>query len=194
MVNHEALLAALRTRAEDAGIRTDMALARAARTDTTAGQLLPGRASEAELAQAEFLLGFPLPQPVRLVYALVANGGFGPGYGLSGLGGGARKFGSNGHYRRCDEQYEFQRSASTYSWPRGILPLCDWGCGIYSCADCTDPAAPIVRFYGDAAADNLAPTPFTSEAPAFISWLSEWISGRSLWDEAEEAELWYPSR
>jgi hypothetical protein len=43
---------------------------------------LPSPAPKAALDEAEARLGFPLPAPLRRVYAEVANGGFGPGGGL----------------------------------------------------------------------------------------------------------------
>src|SRR5262245_1119489 len=46
-------------------------------------------ASVAQLEDSERRLGFGLPEAVRRVYGLVANGGFGPGYGLLGVVGGA---------------------------------------------------------------------------------------------------------
>ena len=46
-------------------------------------------ATEAQLAKTEAELGFPLPSSLRNLYAEVANGGFGPGYGITGAIGGA---------------------------------------------------------------------------------------------------------
>src|SRR5437764_4002398 len=41
-------------------------------------------ASEEQLLMTETTLGFPLPPLLRLLYAQIANGGFGPGGGLRG--------------------------------------------------------------------------------------------------------------
>ena len=46
-------------------------------------------AREQTVAGAEAQLGFALPQLLRDIYLRVANGGFGPGYGLLGIDGGA---------------------------------------------------------------------------------------------------------
>jgi hypothetical protein len=45
-------------------------------------------ASEQQLNETEQQLGFNLPLLLRLLYAQVANGGFGPGYGIYGVIGG----------------------------------------------------------------------------------------------------------
>ena len=45
-------------------------------------------ATEEQLQETEEWLGFPLPPLLRLLYTRVANGGFGPGYGITGVIGG----------------------------------------------------------------------------------------------------------
>ena len=45
-------------------------------------------ATERQISETESLLGFPLPPLLRLLYTQVANGGFGPGYGVIGAVGG----------------------------------------------------------------------------------------------------------
>jgi hypothetical protein len=47
-------------------------------------------AEEAEIKQAEAMLGTRLPAPLRNLYLRIGNGGFGPGYGVLGLEGGLR--------------------------------------------------------------------------------------------------------
>ena len=42
-------------------------------------------ASEQQIRHTEQQLGFPLPQLLRHLYAEIANGGFGPGYGIIGV-------------------------------------------------------------------------------------------------------------
>lgn len=45
-------------------------------------------ATEKQLRESEQTLGFALPLLLRLLYLQIANGGFGPGYGLFGIFGG----------------------------------------------------------------------------------------------------------
>jgi len=52
-------------------------------------------ATEEQLRAIEEILGFPLPPLLRALYAQLANGGFGPRYGIMGaLGGYAHNFGT----------------------------------------------------------------------------------------------------
>lgn len=48
-------------------------------------------ATEEQLRQAEDESGFPYPPLLRTLYLTIANGGFGPGYGLKGVAGGYRE-------------------------------------------------------------------------------------------------------
>jgi hypothetical protein len=172
----------LRNRAENEQTRTDLAFL----------QPLPGQATEADIAAAEAFLGFRVPLPVSDVYMSVANGGFGPGYGLVGIGGGSRGFARGTFRGRCEETYRVLRSWTDFDWPERLLPLCDWGCGIYSCVDCSSTVGQILRFYSDAIGDGL-PTPFTTEAPDFRSWLVDWLDGVNLWEKPfRHTTLWYP--
>lgn len=98
-------------------------------------QLYPP-APPAELDESERRLGFRLPQAVRRLYGLVANGGFGPGYGLLGLLAGAvDEFG----HSAVDSYLAHRREGEAdrrWQWPWGLLPVCTWGCAVYSCVDC----------------------------------------------------------
>ena len=49
-----------------------------------------GVASANEVRLAEEHLGFAIPELLKSIYLNVANGGFGPGYGLIGVAGGHR--------------------------------------------------------------------------------------------------------
>lgn len=51
-------------------------------------------ATEEQLRESEQTLGYALPPLLRLLYLQIANGGFGPGYGLFGVSGGF-PFGNN---------------------------------------------------------------------------------------------------
>lgn len=42
-------------------------------------------ATEQQIKETELLLGFPLPPLLRQLYTQIANGGFGPGYGIVGV-------------------------------------------------------------------------------------------------------------
>ena len=142
---------------------------------------LPAPASAAELATAEARLGFSVPLVVRRVYTGIANGGFGPGYGLVGIGGGRVGFRNAGRAWCCEDEYRSMRSAPQVQWPPQLLPVCDWGCRIYSCVDAANEDAPMFRMFGDTLYDapSLAITPMGC---TFNEWLQAWVSGENLWE------------
>ena len=181
----EDLVQRVRRRAEDPQTRTDMA---------PLGEL-PAVISETTLADAERELGFALPAQLSYLYLRVANGGFGPGYGLVGVHQDLHGFSAFGGARSIERHYEAIRGEwnEEFHWPERIVPICDWGCGIWSCVDCDEADSPVVRFYADAATDNLGPSPFGREAPSLLEWLADWASGVSLWDREADG-IWLPNR
>jgi hypothetical protein len=96
------------------------------------------RATAEQIAQTEHVLGCRLPRVLTAVYLQVANGGFGPGYGLDTVESlakvtrGSWRLGARAahyleahphRYLECDEG------------PEGLVRLCDWGCGLGSVLD-----------------------------------------------------------
>jgi hypothetical protein len=142
-----------------------------------------------EIEAAEARLGFTLPSSIRRVYGEIANGGFGPSYGLLGLSGGML---NEDHadavtlyqaYRQPDPEDVF------WKWPTALLPLGHLGCAMYLCADCSCDAAPINWF---------EPNPHTQGEPwddsffplarSFDEWLLAWLDGKDLFDRLIESE------
>jgi hypothetical protein len=93
-------------------------------------------ASENAIHEAEANLGFEIPPLLRRVYLSIGNGGFGPGYGIIGVGGGhASNLGT------LVDTFNEIRNGAEYlgsKWNPGLLPFCEWGCNIFSCVDCND--------------------------------------------------------
>src|SRR4051794_10987024 len=82
-------------------------------------------ADPALLQRIEAELGFRLPSLLKRLYLEVGDGCFGPGYGL---------FGATGHWL-SDEPFtlaELYRINHKGDWPDGLVPICDWGCAIWS--------------------------------------------------------------
>ena len=146
-------------------------------------------ATEQQIADAEQRLGFRLPPLLCQVYQEVGDGGFGPGYGLYGLS-------TEGGRESLVKHYGMLRQAQTSPpWPMGLVPICDWGCGIASYLDCSLPEAPVVRLdpnmpkgdvaervpeemhYGRAAQVEGA---CWVERPSFEEWLMAWADGQPL--------------
>jgi len=104
-------------------------------------------ATKAQLAATEQVLGFPLPPMLRTLYTLVANGGFGPGLGITGARGGY-SFGWDGRETTLDGysdsdptmryfnlmEYEATHGLARslvlppHTWPAHFLHLVYWGC------------------------------------------------------------------
>ena len=125
-------------------------------------------ATAAAIEDAEASLGVALPPLLRRLYVEIGNGGFGPGYGVLGLVGGATD--SRGH-----SAIDLHRR-----WPTEttevLLPICHWGCGIYSLIECApDPG----RMWGcDPNADSGGDGPLRDAELDFHGWLTLWVEGR----------------
>ncbi len=93
-------------------------------------------ATESAIEQAERDLGFSIPPLLRACYLQIANGGFGPGYGLVGVAGGYKS-----DYGDLVETFRVAKEGAEYNggeWRTGLLPFCEFGCNIFSCVDCND--------------------------------------------------------
>jgi hypothetical protein len=101
--------------------------------------------TEGTIAAIEERFGYPLPPAVRALYTRLANGGFGPAYGLLGLRGGPRQ--EDG--ADALDQYESYRRRGVGpdgQWPGGLLPIVHLGCAMFFCVDCTTPEGNMVWF------------------------------------------------
>ena len=128
----------------------------------------PARVSEWEVAAARRELGFPLPRLLVRLYQEVANGGFGPEYLLLPLVGEGRT--TVAEYGPCEY------------WPHGVLPILDWGCGMYAAVDCLDPDAPVLLFEPNAGPEDWAEAWFT-DSPSLAQWLKSWLDSTGWWEE-----------
>ena len=134
-----------------------------------------------ELAQAEQRLGFQLPPLLGKLYLQVGNGGFGPGFGLLGLNNNGAK---NYHMNLVDWYLEgINHMHPDYPpWPRQFITVCDWGDGIVSELDWTNPQGPIFRFNGDWYSDGPYEMVMRAEAPSLYSWLDDWLNDSPLFE------------
>jgi hypothetical protein len=137
----------------------------------------PPPATPEQVRDAERRLGFPLPVPVRQVFSLVANGGFGPGYGLLGLGGGA----TDDLGATAVASYMQRRSwngQQGWYWPERLLPICHWGCAIYSCVNCERGGELRVIRYDPNRGSWMQ---LRDEGRNFVQWLRAWLDDVDLW-------------
>ncbi|GCE07185.1 SMI1/KNR4 family protein [Dictyobacter aurantiacus] len=145
-------------------------------------------ATEEQLLATEQALGFPLPPFLHMLYTQVANGGFGPGYGLHGALTGFEEAGNivdgyNFHLKHAQiieiEDYAVSLVVGDSfdlfenSWPRYFLYLCDWG---YATTSCLDAATGHVYLHRPStkASHNMT---FLLEAPSLEAWFELWLSG-----------------
>jgi len=116
-------------------------------------------------------LGFRFPEPLRRVYLEVANGGFGPGYGLVGVAPTGARIDGLVKTGRAVEVYREARDHGLWLWPEGFLPLVHLGCGDWLAGDLQDPAMPIYPYGGGDA-------PVERHGRSFESlqdWLQAWL-------------------
>lgn len=122
------------------------------------------------VAEIEDLVGYPMPTLLRRLYLEVANGGFGPGYGVLGIRGG---------HGVSPEQTALKRyqnaRARGGSIPSSLVPVCDWGCAIESYVDWADPDGRMWTLDPnpvEAITDALQP-----QEMALVEWLALWVQG-----------------
>ncbi|WP_375790119.1 hypothetical protein ACE10Z_30140 [Bradyrhizobium sp. Pha-3] len=148
------LIEAIRQRAADADTRTDFARTRPREIGLPATPELI-RATEQEL-------GFALQPLHQRLLQTVGNGGFGPGDGLIGTKGGA-----------LDIEGRSLCELREALWPNSnvaLLPLCDWGDGIWSCVDANTGSVVTMSEFGlfDINQD-------------LRCWFERWLAGENLW-------------
>lgn len=136
-------------------------------------------ASEAQLNNAEELLGTNLHRLHRSLLMEVANGHFGPGYGLYGVPP-FSEFGSD--YLKQDMIKE-HKDRSKWWWPNGLVPLCYWGCTDISAIYVPDGR--IVRFnYSDLNCDYVY-----SEEESLERWIDAWLNGEEMFERVNPDPL-----
>lgn len=149
-------------------------------------------ASDADLAASEARLGFALPPLLKRIYREVANGGFGPGYGVLGIEDG---FGddlgataSSLYLMLSDTQPHDDPALRYLPWPSGWLPFCYWGCTVYSAVHCEPPYAvsfvDLGNYETDADDEGAEPPPLALPRASLTQWFEDWLDGKELWDES----------
>lgn len=157
-MDKDQLISAVRKRSEDRSKRTDYA-------DRGCPELGPPASPEVVL-EAQRAMGCILHPLHRQLFEEIANGGFGPGDGLIGLPGGTL----DAHGRSLVELREILWLDSDTPLPCPVVPLCDWGDGIWSCLDSDTGAVLTINEHG-----------LKDTGQSFSSWLEDWVSGVSLW-------------
>ena len=175
---NEILIESIRRRAADPGRRTD-------HSDVIATTVAPA-ASNSQLSDAEQAIGFELPEVLKSVFQSVGNGGFGPGYGLMGTDGGATDdTGATfvSMYKLFTAENSEQSDEPNWDWPKGLVPICHWGCAIYSCVDLQNGASMAVWDPNGREPGSSPRTAIRYLDRDLTSWLDAWTKDVDLWSE-----------
>jgi hypothetical protein len=134
-------------------------------------------ASAKRLQAAERALCFKLPALLRAIYIEVGNGGFGPEYGIVGTKGGAKLDGCT--LETCYQKMRtIAKENSVWRWPRRLLPLANYGCGMWSCVDCEFSKLPMFLWDPNNLDADL------DGADARLNW------GNAFWDQGLTLRTW----
>ena len=123
------------------------------------------RATPAQIERAEDRVGFPLPDALRMVYLEVANGGFGPGYGILGVDDGATDDLGNNIEQLYEHLSAPDPGVPDWECRERALPFCYWGCQVYSCVL---PDGSVIDLDGYDWRDDGIP---------LVEWLFRWADG-----------------
>lgn len=127
--------------------------------------------SEDMILHIEDELGYKVPNLMRDIYTQIANGGFGPDYGLIGLKGGVLESGRD----VLDIYFGKRKSQKTdpyWFWPEKLLPINSLGCAMYACVDCSKESLPVILFEPN---PHEFGTPWDDSFIPFADSLEEWL-------------------
>lgn len=129
--------------------------------------------AQEEIAEAESVTGYALPSALLHLYAERGNGGFGPDYGLLGLGSGHLTDQGDTALSLYKILTQSDPEDPGWFWPRHLLPILHVGCAIHYCVDLFAPGNPVVRFdpNGFGPGDNWE-IAFTTVDTTLEDWLS----------------------
>jgi hypothetical protein len=152
---------------------------------------LPPSVTPGELEAAERRMGVTLPPLMRLLYLELANGGFGPGYGILGIEGGWTTDRGKTIEDLYAEMSDSQTEDSRWVWPAGLVPIVDHS-GSFSCLDTTSTEGRIVEWdpgeLHERGRDGGWSRSFREESPSLAGWLEAWLDRPTMAEQ--QAELW----
>jgi hypothetical protein len=150
---------------------------------------------------AERAIGFKLPELLRAVYCKVGNGGFGPEYGIVGTKGGAKLDGCT--LESCyQDMLKLEKENSVWRWPQHLLPLANYGCGMWCCVDCDYQKLPMILWDPnnldielDSANARLNwGNSFWDQGLSLRTWLKSWLAETQLPEEKWPSDSWMRKR
>jgi hypothetical protein len=129
-----------------------------------------------------------LPALLSDIYTQIGNGGFGPGYGLLGVEGSphASEYGYDPDLGKLGLLGTYAEWLSYGDHPKQLIPICPWGCELWSCIDASQANAPVI-FIGGELGD------YVIHSHSFLDWMTAWIKGVHLFNRGLKArEEWAP--
>lgn len=156
-----------------------------------AGVSLPPRPPNTPISQEEFeavetTLGFSLPDIIRRISTEVADGGFGPAWGINRLKHPPNSpFGPHWMVEMSVESwhnlYNGEADTRLMGYPERFVRYCEAGCNICICIDCSNELAQV--FVDDPNADS----PIQYQNQTIEEWLAIWLSKPWPTDKYAEA-------
>jgi hypothetical protein len=153
------------------------------------------------LQVSERAIGFKLPELLRAIYLKVGNGGFGPEYGIVGTKGGAKLDGCT--LETCYQgMLNLEKENAVWRWPTRLLPLANYGCGMWSCVDCDYHKLPMILWDPnnlDAELDGADArlnwgNSFWDQGLSFRKWLEGWLAGNQQPEPKWPSDSWMRKR
>ena len=129
----------------------------------------PPPVSESDFDAFERDSGLELPNFLRRVYTEIANGGFGPAWGINQLTGDSDL--SIAYWDRIVQNAKHDDPHQP--WPENLIRFCEIGCNMYYGVDITVRSAPV--FTVDPTCGSRCPDDWlTRESDSVSDWLHAW--------------------
>jgi hypothetical protein len=141
----------------------------------------------------ERAIGFRLPALLRAIYLKVGNGGFGRVYGIVGTG----------SLKSCyREMLKLEKENAVWRWPQRLLPLANYGCGMWSCVDCEYERLPMILWdpvnldeeLEGSEARLIWGNAFWDQGKSFKRWWEDWLAGKEERDPRWPSDAWMKKR
>ncbi|WP_329614862.1 SMI1/KNR4 family protein [Streptomyces brevispora] len=140
------------------------------------------------LIDAEKRLGFRLHPLLAALYQRVGNGGFGPVDSLLSLTPAPR---SDDEWTVVEGYLDRIPPADAdtwWSWPKGVVPILDWGCAMVAGVDCLSEDGTVLLFEPNAIRDQDLSGAWFVDACSLAEWLEVWLSGTGWYEEEAVGE------
>lgn len=128
--------------------------------------------SKSEFAEFERESGLELPDTMRRIYTEIANGGFGPSWGLNPL---THETQISIHGWDRYERSHWENGVPPTAWPDPLIRLCEIGCNAYFGVHLNGTDFPVYivdpQNGGDTEVDWLEP-----QNVDFATWINEWAT------------------